>query len=233
MIAFVRHHHADQRTALVVMDANGSGVSVVVPFIERPITGPAWSPDGSTIAFCAQHGRRSAVYTVNTDGSALTKLSPEGRNDCDPVWSPDGASIAVDTYPSDGTFRTRLAVMNADGTGRQVILGTGYNFFPDWSPDGTALVFSRGLGNGFGDYDVFTVDVDGSNLTDITNSPHRSEWTPAFSPSGTWIVYPREQAESNAAPDDLWIRSSDGTGRPHRLTDTRHSDEWNPSWQPQ
>ena len=234
-IAFVRNRPDGSSSALMTMDPNGSGLSTVVPFATgRTIDSPTWSPDGNSLAFCAFRRHGPAIFTVHANGTALTNITLGTHDDCDPAWSPDGNTIALDTH-LPATRASRIVTINPDGTGRTVVVNLGFNYYPDWSPDGTHLTFARFVpdpGAGFGTYDIFTVKTDGTQLRNLTRSPSRSEWTPAYSPSGTSIVYAREQGATTSLPDDLWIIASNGVGRPTRLTDTPRYDEFNPSWQP-
>ena len=105
---------------------------------------PAWSPDGTQIAFgtaarfTSSNGRRwdFKIYLVNADGSGLTRIS-SGRQDSWPSWSPDGNQIAF-------TTRRGLATMNPDGSNRTMLVRGGSD--PDWSPDGSQITFVRGVG---------------------------------------------------------------------------------------
>jgi hypothetical protein len=99
------------------MNADGTGDRMLLDgqavdcYYPSWIIRPAWSPDGTHIAFsCYEH--EHGIRVVNADGSGLRTVIPNGLN---PYWSPDGSRIAFD--PSAGIHRVgRLAIANADGT---------------------------------------------------------------------------------------------------------------------
>ncbi|MFC2103205.1 hypothetical protein ACFLSS_02130, partial [Bacteroidota bacterium] len=124
-----------------------------------PVDGfqPSWSPIENKIAF----GSPTGLYTINTDGSELFLLTTEFVNV--PVWSPDGSRIAyVAGSPDEDIY-----IINADGTGNVCITTNPYHdFVPSWSPDGTMFVYED---ERQGNDEIYTMDVDGSNVTRLTN----------------------------------------------------------------
>jgi Tol biopolymer transport system component len=74
---------------------------------------PAWSPDGTQIAFRSDRDGSSDVYVINTDGTGLQDLTDDPAFDWAPSWSPDGSQIAFQTN-RDGDWE--IYIMNADGT---------------------------------------------------------------------------------------------------------------------
>ncbi len=93
---------------------------------------PAWSPDGSRIAFTAiRSGDAPSIYVMNPDGSNRVRLTTSGY-DYIPAWSPDGTKIAFDRG-------TDVYVMNADGSNlRAVTTGGQVSWYGvAWSPDST------------------------------------------------------------------------------------------------
>ena len=104
---------------------------------------PAWSPDGSRIAF----GSRAAddgveVYTMTADGTDLRRLTDAAGDSYLPAWSPDARTIA---FATDRDGDLEVYVMNADGTDqRNLTRGPGIRdgwFGPSWSPDGTTILY--------------------------------------------------------------------------------------------
>jgi Tol biopolymer transport system component len=218
---------------LETMSPDGSGKTVV---LASPPSGYAdfedfsWSPDGSSIAFCAFRTIRAVrldLFVVGADGTGLTKIANRA---CDPSWSPLGGSIAFTTFGSD-LLLAGIDTIAPDGTGRTRVI-SGKNTYPDWSPDGTRIVYSHRVHH---QWDLFVVAADGTGRTRLTSTRRRRELTPVFSPDGTKIVFSASRRKPDPKTflfyDDLFTIATDGSGRT-RLTDTPSIDEFAPSWEP-
>src|SRR5262249_37069625 len=95
---------------------------------------PAWSPDGSTIAF-ARLGRKGGIYLIDADGTKLRRLTTGGG---EPAWSPDGSQLAfIRNNPS--TRFTSLFVIATDGSGERQLPCPVAASEPAWSPDGRQI----------------------------------------------------------------------------------------------
>lgn len=120
--------------AIHVMNADGSHIVQLTDF-GLLVRDPAWSPDGTQIAFtCKQPDKRYKICVMNADGSNRRQLpAPTEPNPCQrmihPTWSPDGQYIAFECKESvDATY---IYVMNADGSGIvRLIKGR----HPAWQP---------------------------------------------------------------------------------------------------
>ena len=78
------------------------------------MTTPAWSPDGTKIAFASNRDGNHEIYVMNADGSGADPADQQpGGDDC-AGWSPDGSKIA---FISTRDGNPEIYVMNADGTG--------------------------------------------------------------------------------------------------------------------
>jgi Tol biopolymer transport system component len=88
---------------------------------------PAWSPDGTQIAFVSRRermeGRRDTIYLMNADGTGRTVLTTEGTPDTEPTWSPDGSAIAFIRFVNVQPDSCRLMSIRPDGSGEREILG--------------------------------------------------------------------------------------------------------------
>lgn len=145
-----------------------------------------WSADGQS--FITASGRN--IVHVKADGTLIKQLT-EQSTDRDPVWSPDGTQIAfvrddLSHVADDGVSWTNdIFVMNADGSNlRQITTTRGLDNDPSWSPDGKRILFSsEGAPQPSEEpqpdnpNDIFVINVDGSGLTNLTNSPEH-EMTP-------------------------------------------------------
>jgi dipeptidyl aminopeptidase/acylaminoacyl peptidase len=122
---------------------------------------PAWSPDGTRIAFVSNRtedpdaNSNTDIWVVaadNTDGGAtLIRVTTYDGSDGSPTWSPDGRWIAYTTQLGDprvsAMSNNRLALRAADGSGERRILGDDLDRMvgsPKFTPDGRALLFSIG-----------------------------------------------------------------------------------------
>lgn len=189
---------------------------------------PAWSPDGRRIAIARAYGKErlirgerwidvGAITVMDVDGTNVRQLTqlrrPTSTEDFQPVWSHDGRRIAFvrensTARPFDGRA---VYVMTADGSGvRRVTpwqLHAGDH--PDWSPDGTRILF-RGPTHAFIGSNLYTVRPDGSGLKQLTRFGGAVEVLSAsYAPDGRWIVFSRSGVDNYP---DLFAIRPDGTG---------------------
>jgi Tol biopolymer transport system component len=156
----------DWGNTLRVMNADGSGVRVVIDQEFGHVNDLAWSPDGSRLAFHAPYG--GGIWIVGVDGSGLTEVSQWGAA---PRWSPTGRQLA---FESAGGIR----VIDADGSGlRQVTLPGRRG--PVWSPDGSRIAY-------LSEDSLHVADLDGTHVRTLGTL----ELTPSPKPPVVWIPLP-------------------------------------------
>ncbi|MGA9162149.1 MAG: DPP IV N-terminal domain-containing protein [Actinomycetota bacterium] len=174
-----------------VMDADGNNATRLTP-PDHIETWPAWSPDGTKIAFTTDESDAfQDIWVMHADGSNPMQLTTtNGSFDAFPEWSPDGTKIA---FTSDRDAADDIWVMDPDGSDPvRLTTGNKVDERPDWTPDGSTITFSR---NG---KDIWAMDADGSNLTRLTDSK-RIEFGPVYSPDGSMIAFDREGPTDRSA----------------------------------
>src|SRR5262245_6311456 len=158
---------------IYAMNADGSN-AVRLTDNQADDSMPAWSPDGTKIAFTRYEGASSGeIWVMEADGSNQVNLTNDPADDQSPAWSPDGTRIAFSRYGDNGTD---VYVMNADGS-NQVNLTSGSlaGGEPAWSPDGTKIAFTSVSDS---DLEIYVMDSDGGNPMDITNDPASIDYRP-------------------------------------------------------
>ena len=205
---------------------------------------PDWSPDGTHLLFTryADLGtdhESHRLFTVSSDGTGLTPLSPdvaahggvvEGFDDTG-VFSPDGTRIAFShghgqlaeggtngiPVGSDQLEFSSIAVMDADGGNRHEVTNeaaySGDSGGVAWSPDGTKLVYAR-FNSGATDPPkgraLFVIDIDGSNKRQLTPWDVSADGTPDWSPATNLIVF-RAVPDEESGMGNFFTIHPDGT----------------------
>jgi len=150
---------------------------------------PAWSPDGSRLAFASPRGPNANVdiFSIAADGTDLRRLTSHPSYDQDPTWSPDGSMIAFVSRRPDNDAPDQIFIMNADGSNlRSIATPEVAPTKIDWSPDGSRLAFTTWTEANT--RDVFVVNLDGTGLRNVSNRVEDS-FAPAWSPDGTMLAY--------------------------------------------
>lgn len=142
------------------------------------------------IAFVKENFRQgsSGIFAVAPDGSGMEKLGSDYGYS--PSWSADGQKLVFVGYSGENErdFNEDIYVMNADGSGLQRVTSTrAYESSPSFFPDGETIAFVRYTErNGA---DVFTMKLDGTGLTRLTDDPGFYEESLAVSPNGQKIAF--------------------------------------------
>jgi len=222
-LAFVSTRDGDY--AIYEMDADGGGERRLTHADSSKPQGlffqvePAWSPDGTKIAFSSRRGGTFDIYVMNADGAETRRLTSTKENDSHPSWSAEGSEIA---FARGGD----IYVMNADGSGaRRVSDALAEEADPAWSPDGSWISYTRRT-PGTPAREVWIMRPDGSARRPLTAQGGRA-FTPAWSPDSRRIVF-----SSNAEGEVFALYTVGVDGKRLRSVARTVGDNFEPSWSP-
>lgn len=215
-----RKHYAITRRLL----ENGDPLNVVT---EDPHAFTSMRWDGSDhTAFLSDRGGDLGLWRVAATGrGAVKRLYRLTGEFVEPVLLKEGGLVAVGLLPTSGSMKptnhrgvdfsnwkiagheTRLLHISEKGV--QSSLTAGVN--PALSPDGKHIVFSMQAGRS---WHLFMVDVDGSNLIQLTNA-RSTDVQPAWSPDGKWVAFTSNRSDADSAKPhkenwDIWMIRRDG-----------------------
>jgi Tol biopolymer transport system component len=146
---------------------------------------PAWSPDGSVIAF--QSEATGTLHVIAPDGTGEHRLAALANTFLWPDWSPDGSFLAtgagVDNRDGSGG-QTDIFVVSANGTViKNMSKDPADEFSPSWSPDGSRLAWARIPKDGSARAFIVVARPDGPNVVEIRVDADLAP--PVWAPDGT------------------------------------------------
>jgi hypothetical protein len=160
---------------------------------------PTFSPDGQIIIFHSrQGGETPAIYrTAGADHEVLRREAAPIQGES-PAWTPDGRFV----YKGCWQGGCGLILSNFDGSFPLQITFDPSDTNPAVSPDGQTVAF---MSPRSGNWDVYTVGVDGTGLAQLTTDP-ANDGLPTWSPDGENILFVSERDGAWAA----WVMNPDG-----------------------
>ena len=190
------------------MYSNELGRLVSFPRFGGTNSAPAFSSDGTKLAFSSSRSGDPEIYTVDAvSGSGLKRLTDVKGPDTSPVWNPKTNSQIA--FVSGRTGLPQIFTMDADGSNVQKMTDQGYAISPSWSPNGQFLAFAwiRHYGPGApGAQDIYIMDVASHQWVQLTHDGGRNDF-PSWSPDGRHIVF----QSSRTGRDQIWSMLADGS----------------------
>jgi TolB protein len=205
-IAYVTKAGKEYR--LEIADADGEGVQVALRSNE-PIISPAWSPDGTKVAYVSFEAKKPVVYVQNLITRERNVIANYKGSNSAPAWSHDGSKLAV-SLSRDGL--TQIYTVNANGSGLQRISNSsGIDTEPQFSADGQYIYF---LSDRSGGPQIYRMGTSGGDAKRVTFSGSYNI-TPRISPDGKTLAYiSRRDGKFQLYSQDL------ENGQEQRLSDT-------------
>jgi uncharacterized repeat protein (TIGR01451 family) len=202
------------------MNADGSNADQLTE-TDGKASAPAWSPDGTQIAFM-RGGTSFDLSVVTVATGAIRVLTQSTANDRYPEWTADGQRIM---FARD--HASIRSVRAADGGDEMTILTFSQPHNPAYSPDGTKIAFST-PGGGTGAWTIRVLTVATGVVTTILSNDAVNR-NPAWSPDGGWITFTRSPTGlSTLAGTEIWAMLADGTGG--FLVEASGYGDFSPTW---
>jgi TolB protein len=177
---------------LYLSSASGENPQLLLEQPDGHIVHPTWSPDGSQLAFVVVTEPDTwIIYLLDVDGDLsdpaanfrrMRRLTNANYDSFFPAWSPDGSRLAY--MRMDNSGRDEIWIINADGSGERNLTRSpnSNDWHPAWLPDGSGIVFVSDRERGSNRYDLYVMDVDGSNVRRLAGMA-ADIWAPAWRPA--------------------------------------------------
>jgi len=179
-IVYVNRQGKNNR--LVVADSDGYDEQIVLATSSH-IMSPAWSPDGSHLAYVTFEQGHAVVYVQSVLTNQRLVVSKSRGSSSAPTWSPDGRQLAI-VLTRDGN--SHIYLVRPDGKDlRQITFGDVIDTEPNFSPDGQSLIFASDRG---GSVQAYQMPADGRAAERLTFEGGNN-FSPRYSPDGKSFVF--------------------------------------------
>ena len=173
---------AGSRFTLWVSDADGENAQSALASPE-PIISPAWSPDGTQLAYVSFESRKPVIYAHDVGSGKRRLLANFRGSNSAPAWSPDGRQI-VATLSRDGGSQL-YAMDAAGGQPRRLTQSSSIDTEPAFTADGKSIYFVSDRG---GAPQIYRMSSTGGNAERVTFAGTYNI-SPTLSPDGRWLAY--------------------------------------------
>lgn len=221
-IVFASTRASGDNLDIFLMNSDGSGLARLTDDPVASEVQPVWSPDLSEIAFVSDQTGRNQIYLLSLSDFQIRPLTEHEAGAVWPTWSPGGREIA---YIVDDDERNQIVVVDTvsgEASVEQMLTVDDLSRL-DWSPDGSRFLFAARPTPGAPDLDIFSIDVAGARLVNLTNRPANDRY-PSWSPDGSRVLF---QSDQNGNEDIFVMQANGALQTPLTRSEANDSD---PSW---
>ncbi len=233
LLAYASTRHRD--TADIYIKRVGAAAVTQVTNDPANDVMPAFSPDGSKIAFASDRAGNWDIYVMDAAGGKPIQITSDPTHDIHPSFSPDGTQLVYCTYGApSGQWEMVVVDLNSPASKKYI----GHGLFPSWSPNADTILFQRARQRGTRWFSIWTLDLidgDAGAPTELAASANAACITPQWSSDGRNIVFctvidPTADETQRPTQADVWLMKADGDGRV-RMT-SGHYANLQPVWAP-
>jgi len=193
----------DSFSILETIDVH-TGMRRVLHEFDYVIEAPNWTRDGRYLVYNA----RGRLYTYELGTGEIKAIDTGFAIDCnnDHVLSPDNSQLAVSHFTNEDAT-SRIYIIPFAGGEPRLVTEKGPSYLHGWSPDGERLAYCAERN---GQYDVYTISVNGGSETQLTNTPGLDDG-PEYSPDGGYIWF----NSTRTGLMQIWRMKGDGSEQTH------------------
>lgn len=171
----------DTFSSLETVDVQ-SGARTVLKEFDYVIEAPNWTQDGRYLVY----NSRGRMYTFELASGTIQEIDTDFAIDCnnDHLLSPDNSQLAISHFTYEDAT-SRIYILPFSGGTPVLVTEKGHSFLHGWSPDGKRLAYCAPRN---GQYDVYTIAVEGGAETQLTNLPGLDDG-PEYTPDGKHIWF--------------------------------------------
>ncbi len=196
---------------------------------------PIFSPDGTKIMYTSNASGNSEIYLMDSDGSGpATNLTNNPSADHSGAFSRDGTKITFISERDAAQWLAEVYIMNADGSGQTRVTthgysGNRYSDAPEFSPDGSKIVYSMAPVGSSQLGKIHLINIDGTEPEVVGDLASEANTSPTFNEDGSVIFFKGEPiGPVGTERSELFKMNADGTGVVQLTTNTKT--ERNPSF---
>lgn len=208
-------------SAFHILAQNIPSISIDTSFVITKVEDnyPAWSPDGTKIAFHSnRHGGSTDIYIMDSNGENIRRLTQQKYTAEVPIFSPDGQQILFAGYQDDQYINNDVYIMNVDGSNLQQLTQSKFrDGHGRFSPDGKKIIFNsqrddEGIMK-YKNYELYEMELATRQIKRLTNYPDWDTY-PSYSPDGTKILWRRILTDSlnpRGYNSEIFVSDLDGS----------------------